>query len=360
MAPDTPAPTEAVRDGVVVNLDVRDRPGVPEDFYDVYWTSFDEAGQVRTTARIRLPEEEQIITAGSGLVASALLRFEGHEGARLFVRDIRTGELVREVETELLIPAAIILDGRLYWAGGSRSGAGNPNSEQAVDGGVWAIALDGNDPPVELVEAGTGLGSPLGGRSPLRVSPSGRTIASSVVGDVVIAADIIDTSSQSLRARLRGEIVLALNDHIVVSADEPPTDAPRGWVRAVDIDSGEMLWRYPPLDLRDGFDFSVDSMQAVGPSFLGQFQRVRDGISESVIAMFDARDGGRRQILVQNRGSPSYVEVVRGLVSDELAGVANGSFYGLEELVTEPGATASILDLRTGELTLDAFTLQDS
>ena len=164
----TAAPTDPGRTDVVVNRDVRDRPGVPEDFYDVYWwTSFGEAGQVGTTARIGVPDGERIITAGSGLVVSAVIEFDGDVGALLRIRDIRTGALVREIETHLLLPAAVIVDRRLYWAAGLRAvGPAEPDVGNAIDGGVWAVELDRDEPPTAIVEPGTDLGSALGDGHP--------------------------------------------------------------------------------------------------------------------------------------------------------------------------------------------------
>jgi hypothetical protein len=359
----TPVPTEPVRTDVDVNTDVRDRPGVPKDFYDVYWwTSFGEAGQVGTTARIGLPDGERIITAGSGLVVSAIIEFDGDVGSLLRIRDIRTGALVREIETQLLLPAAVIVDRRLYWAAGLRGvGSGEPDVGNASDGGVWAVELDRDGPPMAIVESGTDLGSPLGGRAPFSVSPTGLTIASNVGGSHrAFAADIIDSTSATQRTRLPGEIVRALDDEIAIAWDEPPSDAPRGWVRGVEIDSGERLWRYPALDQREGFDNAVDVIRSVESGFLVQFHRDRGGALESVVAFFDPIDGNRDQVFVQpiDPLRPRYLHVVGALVSDRYAALSPIGSSTLEDLVIEPDATISILDLETGQVQADVFSLQ--
>jgi len=357
----TPEPTQATRTEVEVNGNVIDRPGVPDDFHDTYWwTSFGQAGQVGTTAWIGLPDGERIITAGSGLVVSAVIEFEGDMGALLLIRDIRTGALVREIETQLLLPAAVIVDGRLYWAAGLRGvGPSEPDVGNAVDGGVWTVQLEGDEPPKAIVEPGTDLGSVLGGRAPFSVSPTGLTIASNVGGSHrAFATDIIDTASATRRTRLSDEIVRELDDNIAIAWDEPPTDAPRGWVRAVEIDSGERLWRFPTLDQRDGFRISVNSIQAIESGFLGQFRREQDNKAETTIAIFDPRDGTRRQILVQglDPANPEYVSVVFGLVSDRYAALSNEPHSTIEDLFLEDAAV-SILDLDSGLIQPAAFSL---
>ena len=193
------------------------------------------------------------------------------------------------------------------------------------------------------------------------MSPTGLTIASNVGGSHrAFAADIIDSTSATRRTRLPGEIVRALDDEIAIAWDEPPTDAPRGWVRAVEIDSGERLWRYPALDQRSGFGNSVDTIVAVESGFLAQLDRERGEVLESVVAVLDPITGNRHQVVEQpiDPLSSQYLHVVGALVSDRYAALSPIGFSTLEDLVLEPGASVSILDLETGNVQPDVFSLQ--
>lgn len=326
---------------------------MPSDLYGLYWwTEYGDAGQIGTTAQIGLPADEQIVAAASGFVVSARRLTSGYFArVDLLVRDIRSGALIEEITANVGAPVAAIVGDRVFWAGVDPTSNGD---DRSIDGGVWTMQLGSHAEPIAVIPAGEDISSfGSAGRVPFQVSPTGRTIASAVGGFTGRFTDIIDIVGLTTRTRLPGVAVFTLTDEVAIASDEGPTDAPRGFVKALAIETGKVLWRFPKLEDRD--KLGVMPIKVAGAAFVGQVDRL---VSEdSVVTAFEPASGARRSLLVQSAALPT--DIVLRVISS-LAGaqhVALGRGGSLSDLLFEAGEGASVLDLKTGDLVRDAFTL---
>lgn len=341
-----------MRTTVEVNVPIVDRPGVPADLHDTYWwTEYGDAGQVGTTAQIGLPADERILTVASGLVVSARKSASGDfSRADLFVRDVRTGALVREIVSTVGDPVAAVIGSRLFWAGVDPSSNGE---DRVIDGGVWSMLLTGASEPEAIVPPGDNI-STLGsaGRSRFRVSPSEGTIASVVGGFSGRFTDIVDVGTLTLRTRLLDDAVFALTDEVALVSDHPPADVGGGGVIAKDIDTGSVLWRFPTPMV--GPPFGIDQVEARGSRFVVLFLREAQGLDELVIGTLQAQTGKLTERLVLRPG-----DQLRG--SFALWSISSSRFLALirdgpESAILE-ARPISLLDLDSGTLEPDAFVL---
>jgi hypothetical protein len=270
----TPGPTSdntyPLRTEVQINRDIVVRSGVPVDMAGLYWwTEFGDAGEVGTTAQIGLPAGEEILTVGDGLVVSARREGPGYFGrVDLRIRELRTGELLRKIETNVGAPRAVLVGRRLFWHGMDPR---TRTDEVYIDGGVWTATINGNDAPRAIIHGGADLAYlTYGGRSILEVSPSGRTLASDVGGFSGTFIDFIDTETLTVRGRIEDKAAYALTDDAFVTSDGAPSDTPDGrGLSAYDIRTGERLWRFPGGD--DADRFSIANIRALGNGFVFQY-----------------------------------------------------------------------------------------
>jgi hypothetical protein len=325
--------------------------------YDMYWWTEDgDAGQVGTTAQIGLPSDETILTAGHGLVVSGRLHRTGwrcDDGCTLIVRNIRTGETVRRVQTNLMAPEALILPGRLFWAGvdGDRS---DINANVVFDGGVWTAALDGGE-PVVVVAPGQNVSSfNYAGRFRFGVSPSGRTVVSGVGGFADRFTDVIDVETLS-RTRLPNIAPYAVTDELIVTGEHPPSDYPSGGILAIETETGDIRWRFP--DRADADQFELTNVEAKAGSFYLAYLW-RKGGDQLRLGAIDAGNGQSKVLFSQTLGRDTRpLWAMLGISTDRH--VAFGTdLSALGYLVQSGEASISILDVETGRLTENAFTVE--
>jgi hypothetical protein len=345
----TPAITEPL-----VELAVVDRPGVPAELYDRYWVtevgwpgldgvSAYEAGQVGTTARILLPPAELALGADDGRVASVLLDRDsggvavGPAGATFLVRDIRTGALLRKLESPA-IPAfvphgSLVVGPQLIWTGKEPGGG--------VAAGVWALNLDdpGSVPEVLIAEGADLKGYGDGAlRAALKVSASGQTLGSLVVGPERGRTDVLDLASRTFR--------MTLDDIAHAVGDDTAVVRRPGGVALVDLETG-----------KDIGALSTDTVyQALVADRVGYVDYARD--LTHYISAIDPASGENRDLLVQS-GGREWLYLSRDLSSGSsltlLAAHTIGSAFDAMGLAGR--ATATLLDPATGGLRQDVFTV---
>jgi hypothetical protein len=204
-------PSEAPVDGppasaAVVERDIVDRPGVPPELYDKYWEALGQAGHVGTTARIEIPRNEEIVAADGGFVATyPVIRDEqlgtseivvGASGVTILVRDIRTGAVIRAIETGIVVRTGVMKGSLLFWIGTTM-----PDGPQSTDAGVWVVDIaDPSSNPraiIEPADLGDAYG-PNASRSRPRIGDQGRVVFSSIVGDRASATQVIDVAGLAL------------------------------------------------------------------------------------------------------------------------------------------------------------------
>lgn len=360
-APD-PTPEGALppRTEVEVVTDIRDRPGVPADlFYTYWWTEDGDAGQVGTTAQVGLPSDETILTVAHDLVVSARLKRTGlrcqEEGCTLIVRDIRTGETVRQIETNLIGPAAMIVPGRIYWAG-MDADRSDFNANVMFDGGVWTSELDKNAPHVSIVPPGQDVSSfNYAGRLAFDISPSGMTITSGVGGFADRFIDVIDVQTLSRRTRLPNIADYAVTDDLVITGEDPPSDYPSGGILAIDIDTREVRWRYP--DRPDVDRFEMSTIVAAGDRFLLQYLWRGRADDELRVGALRASTGAPTTLFTQTLERDRQPIWAILSVSTERHLLFGADLASLGHHVQYGDASIAMLDLRTGILRENAFTI---
>jgi hypothetical protein len=328
---------------VVVEEQIVDRASVPSALYDKDWIAYQQAGQVGTTARILLPGE-MVIGADAGLVASYAFTRDtegsdhpdtGPNGVTIMIRDIKTGAIIRTLDTPVIPRDGLMVGDRLFWFGNADSIEAPKGSDVAV----WAFDLgDPASKPIKLAPGESGLAS-----SPLRLSDGGRVVMRNLGGlaDGGVLTQVIDVSTMSVTT-IRGEIVYSLaGERAVVNGGED-----RLVVR--DLRTGDRVGA--PLDAYERYK-TYGSKGEVFIQF-GHFKPER-GV---YIKAIDLRTGEIRDVLFQPQGVPTSfmspeLSTPEVLVlfdeRDDWEYDANGFAYG----------TFSLLDPATGTVQADAFTI---
>jgi hypothetical protein len=216
--PKSEGPAQAP-DGAVqwVEPNIVDRPGVPASLYDKYWVLGNQAGHVGTTARIVLSPSEQLMAADAGLVASyPVERNEdgstaenilGPNGAVITVRDIRSGAVIRMIESTIEIRDSVMVGSVLFYAGETLPVEGR------IDAGIWVVdAADPESSPRAIIEP-SDLHDEYGknaSRLRLSVTDGGRVVRSAVAGETSRVTQAIDVGSLAPLTIASDEAVLDL------------------------------------------------------------------------------------------------------------------------------------------------------
>ncbi len=350
-----PEPTAAVyplRTEVEINSPIVERPGVPPDMHDLYWwTGNGDAGQVGTTAQIGLPAGEQIVGVADGVVVA--LRDALEVIPRLVVRDFATGSVVEEISLNVIRPRVQLVGRRLFWAG--MDPATGDDDDPAIDGGVWSVDIGSGDASFEIVKPGRDVSSlRYPSRGFFRVSPSGKTVTSPVGREGEGFVDVIDVGTRNRRARLRDTFIWGQTDDTYFNWDFTPEDFQvLGYgITAYDLEISAVRWRFPERNQVD--QFAPEWVGAVGSMFVVQYVWHESTGAESVTAVFDAVSGDRREML-REPGGGNALTLKPDLSTD--AHLAFTRFDGPRPGVVPEGSPISIVDIATGVLTRDAFTI---
>ena len=341
--------------GLYVEPDVVDRPGVPIELYDKYWAAARQVGQVGTTARIVLPEDEWILGADSGMVATYQIDrpkldelgvvepILGTGGVTIVVRDVRFGEVVRTLVSPIAPSDGLITGSLLFWTGRSLP----LDNETRVDGGVWAI--DFTDPqasPTAIFEP-SDLAETYGKhavRGLLHLTDRGRAVTTLIESDSSFATDVIDVEQMAPQTTLAGVYALELVAGKALATQPHQFTGPGKpdglWL--IDIESGQQVG--PKVEA----DRAYRSM--IGDSEI--FASFARGGS-AVVATIDLSTGKARDILAL-KDQPLSLSP-RLSTSDVLVFLRDE-----DPIFDDQGRVQlaiSLLDPRDGDLQLDAFTI---
>lgn len=340
-APPTEAPTpRPIASGLFVESNVVDRPGVPAELYDKYWSLWGQAGQVGTTALLIKPPNEGMLGADAGRVASFvwdLVTDEplvGPNGVTITVRDLWTGATLRTFDSSILPTYAVAAGSLVFWTGWALPREPiNP-----MDGGVWVVDLGDPASTPRAVIPPSDLGAiygPHAERSPLRLTDHGRAVRATVGGDRARATEVIDVASLTLRATLANEVAFEVADGVALIYRP-------NRLALLDLATGREIGPGVKEDLVQ-FTFAGDG------EFFASFGR--DG--DVVIAAIDLETGEARDILVR---STNDLSLSRELSTPDLLVLLHDDdpTYDAEGRVQIP---VSVLDPATGDLRLDAFTI---
>ena len=349
VAPDpTPAVTSPPRTEIEINANVVDRPGVPAALRDNYWWTGSDVGLLGTTAQLGLPSSERVIHAADGFVVAGRARSDGEPGTELVVRRFETGTAIAEVHTVQVRLDARIAGGRLFWTG-MRPESRCPGV--SVDGGVWVLGLTLGSVPIALVEPGRSLDGSCYGRV-LLLSSSRQTIGALMSGhDNKVWMDVIDVASLGREARIRNVWPWAMTDDTFLQWDEQPSDfmAPGRGMTAFDLANGDVRWRFP--DSADLDRFAPYPIMALGSEFVVEYHWTRSTTDTDVIlAAFDPLTGERRELFGRDDSVDHGLRARYDLSAEThvvLEPAASSSIVG----------TFSILEVSTGNLTRNAFTI---
>lgn len=350
-----PDPTRAnvfpPRTAVEINDRIKDRPGVPVALRDRYWWTFRGAdvGLLGTTAQLGIPSDETILDAAGALVVSRRPTPNEPGGSEIVVREFETGETVRRFRTQMGWLEARLIGRRLFWAG---LGDGVACSDPAVDGGVWAVDLDGGE-PVAIVKPGKVLSGCMTGRQIL-VSPSGGTVGAvmnSYGPDNWI--DVVDASSLA-HHRIRDVWPDAITDDTFIQWDQQPTDgiaAGLGGMTAHDLRTGAARWTFPGG--RDVKHFGPSRFLAFGARFYVEYTWSTNSGTDFVLATFEPLTGERRELVKQLDTGYDRVALIRPELS-------SASHVGLEvwSSAERPRPRSiTVVDVKSGDVTWDAYTI---
>jgi hypothetical protein len=332
---------------------VVDRPGVPAAIHDRYWfVSWGVVGSVGTTAYQTLPEGERLLGVANGFVASAIWLGEGRSRTRVLIRAFGESEPMRTIDTDTWVREGTIVDGVLFWAGPQAADFGAP----LLDGGIWAMDLRGDEPPIAVLPAGEDLTELIGGttaeRKQFQLSPTRRTLASTIAGGGGYRTDVLNLQSMTPRAVLN-ESVVGVTDHVAIVRRGVP--APNGGVRlgAVDIDSGEVLWKYPTEGSNTAIATFTRPYLYDDSAAIALHARV-EGADRLLLVSIDASSGEARVLLSQGVGEAWLYLVPELSTGDQLA-LAKARFE--DALDDTDHVDVSLFDLGEDSLDRDVFRI---
>lgn len=349
--------------GIEVETSITELANVPPALANRAWISGSgerwQAGELDSTARVLLPPDEVPIAASGSAVATVVNGplFADQRSTILRVRDMRTGAIIRELKSDLYIDIASFADAYLFFSGTAVNASGLGEAEIYPGGGLWAWDLSGPADAVLVVppEATVRMSSaPFGDgiRAPLRVSATGRTLASAVylADGTTGRVDVIDVPALQVRATLP-RYVYAVDDNSALM--QAAADSGNK-VELIDLGSGEALWA---STLSDDGSGPVMILQAFsdGGQIVLQFERS----PRLIVATIDSASGSMRELLVQDGADktvvPLYMEPGLSSATVIVMLARPGVAAALE--AADGRARATVLDGATGQLTDDAFVI---
>ena len=354
----TPADPSARRTEIEINANVVDRSGVPAALRGKYWWQGSDVGLLGTTAQLGLPSGETVMHAADGLVVSSRARADGELGTELVIRRFDTGSVLGEVHTLQLLVDARIVGRRLFWTGMRK---GDSCAGANIDGGVWAMDLTAGSAPVAIVEPGREMDCGFGGRG-LQLSPSGRTLAAAMYASP-FWIDVIDVASLVRTHRIRDDVwPRAITDDTFVQWDHPPTDGidfGLGGLTAYDLDDKAVRWAFPGDGEVD--HFGPGRTLALGSQFFIEYawnltpeQPRSSSEVDRVLATFDPLTGQQRELLRQ-RDTPEENDLAT--ILGELSSASHLTLRLGDDPIGIDGRSFAVLDVATGTVTWDAFTI---
>ena len=332
---------------------VVDRPGVPGSLYNRYWSvSWGVVGSVGTTATQTLPEGERLLGVDDGFVASSIWLGEGRSPSRILIRAFGQPEPTRTVETDTWIRQGTIVNGVLFWTGPQAAESGDP----LLDGGIWALDLRSPKPPFVVVPPGKDLSRLIGQTTAehqqFQVSPTGRTLASTIAGGGGFLTNFVSTESYAHRALL-DESVAGLTDDVAIVRRGGPISSGPLRVGAVAIDSGDLLWTYPIET--DGITLaSLGQPFVYGDNVAISIRALDEDVHRQLLVSIDVQSGEVRDFLWQGEDEARLYLIPELSTSNQLA-MAEAS---LDDALSDADhVEISLFDLGEQFLEKDAFRI---
>jgi hypothetical protein len=331
------------------------RPGVPRALRGRYWfTQSGHVGAVETTAYQRLPPEEHVLDVAEGFIASEIRPGGIQAPSVLLIRRFGSDQIVRTIETNTWVSQGVIVSGTLFWAGIQVK----PRIEDPpLDGGVSAVNLGTDEPPVAVIPPGEDLTPFVGGvtveRLAFQVSPSGRSISSTIGGGGGYRSNVIDVPTLSERAVLRETVIAIADDVAIVRRGGPVSDGLPS-LAAISIESGALRWSYPaPSDEMAIVDFkpSVVLDEAVAFSFSGQ----SEGFRKQLIVLIDLDTGRARELISWDPGE-TWQRLIPELSFNEQLALADAEFE--DGLANDRILSISLINVQSEEWTPDVFDIE--
>jgi hypothetical protein len=217
--------------------------------------------------------------------------------------------------------------------------------------------LRSNEPPIAVIPPGEDMTPLIGGttaeRMQFHVSPTGRTLASTIAGGGGSRTDVVRIESMALRAVL-DESVLGLTDDVAIVRRGAPMISGELRIAGIAIDSADLLWTYPIE--RDETTIATFGQPFVYGDKVAITMRVRvEGADRQLLVSIDTKSGDRRELLSQGDGE-AWLYLVPGLSTGDQLALANARFE--DALDDADHIDISLLDLEERSLDRDVFRIE--
>ncbi len=337
-----------------VETDVVERPGVPSDLHEKYWSSAGQVGLLGTTARMTLPSGEMLLAVGSGYVVSAGIDTESGQlptaagTVTMIIRDFATGRTVRTVQSDIYVAGALIIGQRLFWVGPELSGS----DVSGRDGGVSAIDLSSSVSSVQVVVPRSDLSATYGEgaiRGLLRLTDRGRAFTTQIVSPTRLVTEVVDVEGLKVRGTIEHGFMYAFqvvgNRALLVLPHELSNVTNPLHLQLFDVESGEVVGDEIPADLLSG-SIAITEREVVLQRGIGLDSYITkvDLASGETNDLRVVRDGLESLSLSPSMSAPAFIVLVP----------ANGGTLDDAGAVNLP---VSLLDPQTGDFESPAFTI---
>lgn len=293
---------------------------IPAELLDKAWLAHDgtswQVGTLGAGPTSTLPAGEY----GLGVNAGLVLSIDRESSSTIFVREIGTGKVVHQMETELLIDDGVIRGDRFYLTGVIKDG----------DAGVW-LGRVGEVGLTQLIPGSEGPNIGEGGtfRTGMKLSPSGKTLASTVCVAPACVTQVVSADGGPALTIADSWTRWVSEDYVVI------TD--RQHIRGYGLDDGTLRWQLDGLDSWDGY-FTAD-----GRTFIAQALTESENATKEIWRV-DAETGAHE--VIATLAADQYL--ISTLSSNRYAVVLTSPSTG--DALASGGASFEVLDLTTGQL----------
>lgn len=250
------------------------------------------------------------------------------------MRDITSGTELWRVSSESVISRIAFAGETLIWTGWTQT----PTAIE--DAGVHRIVLGAGPGSMTRLVAGGPFEPALGERAergPLRVSPSGRLVASSIGGESRVDTQVVDLATSSLLTTMAGVTPVGVTDSQVIALEA-------GALRGVELVGGKTRWSLA-IGTHHGVSLLTGGAVAIAAYVaMGKYR----------IEAIELETGSLRRLLT-TPAAEEHLYLVPGLAGGN--DVVLAADPNLGTILERGPAEASVLNVATGKIQEDVFVI---